>query len=291
MIAIAMLSLIALVGSAQAAADLTVTKTHPGYVFADITNVMTAYVDNSGDTNAADFNVSIEITSAAGTLYSYKATDVSVTAGTAEEVNLGNWQPLPNVENITINVTADCDNDVNEGTDEGNNSRIETRNSTGGCADSGYTNTMLAKECYGYQGQHPLTEAYVGGSDVIYTVGDYKYQKTTVNFTIGAPGGDVNRVDTTVADIPDGAAIEQATLYLYHAWRKGQTPKYPAWTMEFTNSAGTNTVAEVVNYTDCKGFGTSYSRERLYGTIVYDVTSYVTGNGTYTANVTGDIYP
>jgi len=289
-VAIALLAVVALVGSAAAQPDLAVTKNHPGYVFSNLTNVMTAYVENSGDTNAADFNVSIEITNTTGTLYAYKATGVSVDTGVKEEVSFGNWKPTK-VENITINVTADCDGDVNEGANETDNSRIETRNSTGGCADSGYTNTMLEKECFGFRGQHPLIEAYTGGSDVIYTVGDYKYQNTTVNFEIGASGGDVNRIDGYVADIPAGATIEQATLYLYHAWRKGKTPKYPDWTMNFTNSTGTYTVAEAVNYTDCKGFGTSYMRERLYGTIVYDVTNYVTGNGTYTANVTGDIYP
>lgn len=291
-IAIALLSLIALVGSAQAAANLEVTKNHPGYVFSNLTNVMTAQVTNSGDTNAADFNVSINVTSDAtgASLYANKTTGVSVAWGATETVSLGTWMPTT-VENITINVTADCDNTTVE-SDETDNSRVEVRNTTGGCADSGYTNTMLEKECFGYRGQHPLTEAYVGGSNVIYTVGDYKYKmNTTVNFEIGAPGGDDNRITNTTADIPAGATIEQATLYLYHAWRKGQTPEYPAWTMNFTNSAGTYTVTEATNYTDCKGFGTSYSRERLYGTIVYDVTDYVTGNGSYTANVTGDIYP
>ena len=294
-IAIALLSLVALVGSAQAAANLTVTKNHPGYVFSDLTNVMTAQVKNSGDAaNAADFNVSIEITSAAGTLYTHKTTGVGpLGAGASVEVNLGNWKPT-NVENITINVTADCDGNVVE-SNETDNSRIETRNTTGSCSDDVKPKyeKIFEKECFGYRGQHPLTEAYVdvGGSDVIYTVGDYKYQNTTVNFEIGAPGGDVNRVDGNIADIPADATIEQATLYLYHAWRKGKTPKYPAWDIEFTNSAGTYTVAETANYTDCKEFGTSYMRERLYGTIVYNVTNYVTGDGTYTANVTGDIYP
>ncbi|MCK4736202.1 MAG: hypothetical protein KAT65_27365 [Methanophagales archaeon] len=287
--AIALLALIALIGSAQAAPNITVTKNHPGYVFVDFTNVMTAYVENSGDTIAAGFNVSIEITNTTGTLYAYKATGVSVDAGVKEEVSLGNWKPTK-VENITINVTADCDNTTAE-SNETDNSRIENRNTTGGCADSGYTNTMLEKECFGFRGQHPLTEAYVGGSDVIYTVGDYKYQNTTVNFTIGAPGGDVNRADSFVADIPVGATIEQATLYLYHAWRRLDTYGYPDWTMNFTNSTGTYAISEAVNYTDCKGFGTSYMRERIYGTIVYDVTNYVTGNGTYTANVTGEIHP
>ena len=290
-IAIALLSLIALVGSAQAAADLKVDKNHPGYVFSNITNVMTAQVNNSGDANAVDFNVSINVTNASGVLYSSKTTGVSVNAGATESVSLGNWMPTK-VENITINVTADCDSTIAE-SDETDNSRIETRNTTGSCADdvNPKYEKIFEKECFGYRGQHPLTTNYTGGSDVIYTVGDYVYQGTEVNFKIGAPGGDVNRIDSYIADIPATANIEQATLYLYHAWRKGQTPKYPAWTLNFTNSTGTYTVAEDLNYTDCKGFGTSYMRERLYGTIVYDVTDYVTGDDSYSANVTGDLYP
>ena len=295
-IAIALLSLIALVGSAQACdVNLKVTKNHPGYVFSNLTNVMTAYVENSGnDSTGSTFSVCIDVTSdvTGASLYTHETTGVGPLAASASvEVNLGNWMPAK-VENITINVTADCDGEVTE-TDETDNSRIETRKSTGSCADdvSPKYEKIFEKECFGFRGQHSLSEAYTGGSDVIYTVGDYMYQNTTVNFEIGAPEGDVNRVNGNIADIPDGATIEQATLYLYHAWRKGQTPKYPAWTMNFANSAGTYTVTEATNYTDCKGFGTSYMRERLYGTIVYDVTDYVTGNGTYTADVTGDIYP
>ena len=289
--AIALLALIALVGGTQAVPNLEVTKNHPGYVFVDFTNVMTAYVENSGDTNAADFNVSIKITNTTGTLYAYKATGVSVDTGIKEEVNLGNWKPTK-VENITINVTADCDNTTAE-SNETDNSRIENRNTTGDCSDdiSPKYEKIFEKECFGFRGQHPLTEAYVGGSDVIYTVGDYKYQNTTVNFTIGAPGGDINRADSIVADIPAGVTIEQATLYLYHAWRRLDKYGYPDWIMKFTNSTGTYAISEAANYTDCKGFGTSYMRERIYGTIVYDVTNYVTGNGAYTANVKGEIHP
>ena len=294
-IAIALLSLIALVGSAQAAANLTVTKNHPGYVFSDLTNVMTAYVGNSGtDSTGSTFSVSITVTSDAtgNSLYTYKATGVGpLAAGVSEEVNLGNWKPTK-VENITINVTADCDDGVLE-SDETDNSRLEYRNTTGeGCGEAAkYTNTMLEKKCFGYQGQHPLTEAYVGGSDVIYTVGDYKYKNVTVNFEIGAPGGNINRVDGNIADIPDGATIEQATLYMYYCWRRLDTYGYPDFGMHFTNSTGTYNVAEAANYTDWKGFGTSYMRERAYGTVVYDVTDYVTDNGTYTANATQDIWP
>ena len=278
-IAIALLSLIALAGSAQAA--VTVDKNHPGYVFSNITNVMTAYVTNSGAAPVA-VNVSIKVTNATGfVLNSSKTIDVTINAGATESVNLGTWMP-DKAENITINVTA-----------EGHDTRIEVRNTTGSCADdvNPKYEKIFEKECYGYRGQHSLTQAYTGGSDVIYTVGDYKYQNTTVNFTIGAPGGDVNRVDSYIADIPDSADIEQATLYLYHAWRRFELYGWWDWTMQFTNSTGTYTVAENLNYTDCKGFGTSYMRERLYGTIVYDVTDYVTGNGSYSASVTGDLYP
>ena len=265
--------------------NIEVKAIHPGYVFANMTNVLTAYVNNTGNASATNFNVSISITNATGEgLYGNTTSVALLNASELKEVNLGNWKPTV-LENITINVTADCDNTTAE-SDETDNSKLENRNTTGNIT----VDKMLPSTCFGYRGQHPLTEAYVGGSDVIYTVGDYKYQNTTVNFTIGA-GGDDNRVYNATADIPAGATIEQATLYLYHNWRKLDTYGYPDWTMNFTNSTGTYTVSEAVNYTDCKGFGTAYMRERIYGTIVYDVTNYVTGNDTYTANVTGNIYP
>ncbi|MGB2727002.1 MAG: DUF3344 domain-containing protein [Halobacteriota archaeon] len=274
--AIALLVLIALVGSAQAAANLTVTKNHPGYVFSNVTNVMTAYVENSGDTNAADFNVSIEITNTTGILFAYKATGVSVYAGVKEEVSLGNWKPTK-VENITINVTADCDNTTAE-SNETDNSRIENRNTIGDCD----TDTMLPSTCYGYRGQHPLTEAYVGEGNVIYTVGDYKYKNNTVNFTIGASGGDVNRIDGYVADIPAGATIERATLYVYYCWRNsvsGPSPgEDPTHDFEMSINGGSQLTADSY-YTDSKGFTTMDKYQ--YGTIVYDVSANVTGNGNY----------
>jgi len=275
-LAIALLAVVALIGGAAAQPDLAVTKNHPGYVFSNLTNVMTAYVENSGDTNAADFNVSIEITNTTGTLYAYKATGVSVDAGVKEEVSLGNWKPSK-VENITINVTADCDNTTAE-SNETDNSRIENRNTLGDCN----TDTMLPSTCYGYRGQHPLTEAYVGEGNVIYTVGDYKYMNNTVNFTIGASGGDINRIDGYVADIPAGAIIERATLYVYYCWRNsvsGPSPgDDPTHDFEMSINGGSQLTADSY-YADSKGFTTMDKYQ--YGTVVYDVSANVTGNGNY----------
>ncbi|RJS73222.1 DUF3344 domain-containing protein, partial [Methanophagales archaeon] len=277
------------------APDLKVEFDDPQYIFANLTNVLTAKITNIGNKKAENFVVAINITSdcTGNEVYNNSTTVSSLDPSASAIVNLGNWKPTT-VENITINVTADYTN-VTGDRDMSNNYKVEVRNTSCACGEyptnpacvDCINDTMLPDTCYGYRGQHPMSTIYQGGSDVIYTVGDYKYKKDKVTFVIG-PGGDINRITNTTADIPPGATIVNATLYVYgtwyNAWTYGYDPR-PYFQMSFKNSSIPETpISPVTYYNDSKGFTTMEKYQYL--TFVYDVTQYVTGDDTYIANRT-----
>ena len=275
--------------------NLTVTQIDPKYVFEGLGNVIIGYVSNTGGTDGSTGNVSLEVTNATGLVYYEKNTDnLPIAADGTVEV-MFQWTPDV-VENVTLEVTADCDNNIVE-TDENDNSLADHRNTTGDCM----VDTMLPAECYGYRGQHPLQEVYNSSSNqhLIYATGDYKYKSGwygvknyTVSFNIGA-SGDANRITDAVANIPDGATITMARLYLYYCWYSFDVyGAYPSdyWDLTFVNGACDPTaepIPEAANYTDCKGFTSKYTN-KMYGTIAYDVTDNVTGNGSYCAYLTNN---
>ena len=279
--------------------NLTVIQIDPKYVFEGLGNVIVGNVSNTGGTDGSTGNVSLEVTNAAGLVYYEKNTDnLPIAADGTVEV-MFHWTPAV-VENVTLEVTADCDNDIVE-TNENDNSLADHRNTTGDCL----VDTMLPAECYGYRGQHPLQEVYNNSNNqhlnqhLIYTTGNYKYKSGwygvknyTVSFNIGA-SGDANRITDVVADIPDGATITMARLYLHYCWYSfGVYGAYPSdyWDMTFVNGACDPTaepIPEAANYTDCKGFTSRYTN-KMYGTIAYDVTDNVTGDGSYCAHLTNN---
>jgi len=269
--------------AASADADLIVDRVDPKYVFVDLENSFFVNVTNQGDAASGVFDVYIEITNAGSTvLYSYEAEDcASLDAGESSldtrclDISLGSWMP-GTLEDITITVTADYDDEVVED-DEGNNVLVDTRTTTGDCD----VDNMLPDTCYGYRGQHPMNAVYDGTGKVIYTYGDSVSKGSIADFIIG-PAGDMNQVDGGTAYVRPGATVTAAKLYIYYDWRKSETGPNPGVdpTLDFEMSFDGNSLTAENYYTDIKEFaGSQYQ----YGTIVYDVTAYVTGNGNYQA--------
>ncbi|RLG24821.1 hypothetical protein DRN85_07020 [Methanosarcinales archaeon] len=275
-------------------ADLVVDLIDPKYIFANLNNSLFAHVTNQGVAASGPFDVCVEITNNTHVLYTNTVRFGSLNPGESTCIScadcksngfLGWWTPNT-LENITINVTADCTGMVDEGSDEGNNTRIEYRNTTGDCD----VDTMLPDTCYGYRGQHPLgaSDMYNGTGKVIYTDGNSTSNGHISEFVIGGPAADRNHVDGQPAGIPAGATIKNATLYVYFDWRRTQTGPNPGlspdpdFDMTFKNSSmgAPAALTAVANYTDMKGWAAS---QYQYGTMVYDVTPYVTGNDTYLA--------
>ncbi|CAD7768320.1 hypothetical protein FHEFKHOI_00204 [Candidatus Methanoperedenaceae archaeon GB50] len=255
--------------------DLVVSNIYPQYIFSDLTNVLSVNVTNQGNASAVSCKVSLTITHTGGPTV-LTGTVPALGAGSSAVVEVGNWKPTV-LENISMTAFADCDNDEPTEWDEGNNNLTEYRTTTGDCA----VDDMLPDTCYGYRGDNPMTTVYEGTGGVIYSVGDYKYKNNTVNFNIG-PSGDENQADGSTADVPDGATVKNATLYVYYCWRKSVTGPNPGADPrpDFEMSINGNQLTTNEYYTDIKGFAGS---EYQYGTLVYDVTAYVTGDGTYQA--------
>jgi len=285
----ALLLLCTMSSPAMADPDLEVTKINPDYVFADLTNGMSAVIMNSDLIDSAgSFDVSILIVNDSSIVRYSNTTSVSggLANNSSTTVSLGYWKPLL-VENITITVIADCNGAVTE-SDEGNNVSVEHRTTTGDC----HADTMMSETCYWYRGQNPLQGVYsdAGNHGLMYTTGDYKYKNETVNFELG-PSGDINRINGATADIPSGANVKWARLYEYFTWRNtGSSPNpggnpIPDYELSFDG----NPLTHDAYYTDMKGFAGSKSQ---YGTIAYDVTADVVakGNGIYQAVRSNYVY-
>ncbi|MCD4842809.1 MAG: DUF3344 domain-containing protein, partial [Methanosarcinales archaeon] len=269
-------SAILIVKEITSLADLVVSNVYPQYIFTNLTNVLSVKVTNQGTASTASCNVSLTITNTGGPTV-LTATVPALDAGESAVVEIGNWKPTV-LENISITAFADSGGVVDEGANEGNNDLTVSRNTTGDCS----VDDMLPDTCFGYRGDNPMTTAYEGTGGAIYSVGDFKYKNNTVNFSIGA-SGDENQVDGSIAEVPTGATIKNATLYVYYTYRKSATGPNPGadprpdYEMSI-NGGSTLTTDEY--YTDIKGFTTS---EYQYGTLVYDVTDNVAGNGAYQA--------
>ncbi|MFV9629785.1 MAG: DUF3344 domain-containing protein [Methanosarcinales archaeon] len=132
------------------------------------------------------------------------------------------------------------------------------------------------EEVNGYKGDKPLTtyrhDTTTG--DLYFSHGDSVYGGKIY------PDGTTYTVTHDVT-LPDGATVEFARLYNYWTWSAcGTTGQYPTMTLTINDNA----VEPHAKYDDRKGWGEVYDFPA--GTWAYDVTSQVTGSGTYTTVVT-----
>ncbi len=167
-----------------------------------------------------------------------------------------------------------------------------------------------------YSGDHPLVPVEIGklNGDVLFLVED----NTSTNYQlIESPTN--NWTQTFTVEIPDGAKIRTARLYNYYNWAqhtavpgvaRPNVPGAPA-EADITFSSDTSAMSvhlinplscdvttpcdnpivynqDVVHYWDSKGpqyVSPTHLWNFAFGTIAMDVTSNVTGSGTYTAKI------
>ncbi|MCK5217509.1 MAG: DUF3344 domain-containing protein, partial [Methanosarcinales archaeon] len=263
--------------------DLIVTKIDPSKtIFVNATNIFTLYVKNQGTANVpGSFDVSWNITDDASTILA-SGTETITGLNIGEEKSFDfNWKPTV-LQNTSLTVTADSGSAVTE-SDETNNDL-----SVSYVQDDESSTGILPLSKWGYGGDETLT-TYTSGEvlgDLIYTFGDSVYlggynnvwSTYTVNFTLGT---DVNKISGIAEGIGSGT-VKEARLYMYYNWYRYPDAGRPAdpeekMTMTFNGSP----VSTDAKYEDAKGFST-YSGYK-YGTFVYNVTSNVTGDGTYQA--------
>lgn len=267
---------------AAAEPDLIVTKIEPSKtIFADATNVFTVTVKNQGTADVTgSFDVAWEITDASSTLTSGTETITGLAVDEEKSFEF-NWKPTT-VQDTTVSATADSGDSIGE-SDETNNDLSLTYIAND---ESGTGILPLIK--WGYGGDEPLTKVKSGeiAGDLIYTFGDsvylggYNNPWTTysVNFNLGT---DTNQISGHPDGI-GGGTVKEARLYMYYNWYRypdaGRSDD-PEAVMSMTFNG--NSISTATKYEDTKGFD-GYS-DYKYGTFVYDVTSYVTGDGAYQA--------
>lgn len=266
-VAIALLALIAMVGSAAAQQpDLVVNGIMPncGYLFGNESNGICAEIENIGDTTANASHVNFVLSDG----YIEKVAVPSLAAGNSTTVEITD----PTIRNagaaVNINVTADCDGEIAE-SNEGNN----TLNSDTTVVNNGYKGKT-------YTGGSNITtwKTFELQGDLLYSVGDsyylssYSYPDWTqymVNWTAGDP------------QIPDTATVKEARLYVPYTYDKASVmPDNVGLT--FNDITQTLTA----HYSDRKGYdGYDYP----YGMLTYNVTTDFSTSGNV-ANLTNS-YP
>ena len=244
--------------------DLVVEEIMPnpdcgGYLFANESNEICAVIKNNGSGDALSFNVSFS--AGLDGLLIDKVRVGGLAAGEDMEVCVNDTATRPAGETVPISVFADCDDEISELNETNNeNSTEET------VVNNGYKGKSFA----GVPSLVLLEHDKFNGS-IVYTVGNStKVELEPANTT--TTGFDIA--------IPEGATVRTARLYVY--W-------YDSWYSAVHGDAdlevtfnGHSFTTPGASYTDSKGFG-SYNYPR--GTYAYDVTSAVSGTGTYTATI------
>ena len=315
--AIVLLVVVALVGSAQAQhldlnassisifnrPDLTVSSItiNPGdtrgediiRVYVNESNNISAVVWNNGTADAGAFDVCFNVIGFE--VSRVNVAGLSIGANTTVSINwtpyCGEYPVMPyylvmpsfpaQSHATTINVTADCNEEIDE-SDEMNNMlskfipAIQVYSGydvIGGVVNNGYKSKNF--DCN--TTEEPLTlfeyDSEIVGGGIVYNVSGVKITLKPTNTSTR-----VHHIE-----IPDGATVKKARLYVYWYDKWGNYKTYPTGCLAnlSVNFSGTEFMPDV-KYNDQKGFGYYHSPK---GTYAYDVTSKVTGSGDYTAIV------
>ena len=274
-------------------------------VYVNESNNISAVVWNNGTANAGAFDVCFDADGAK--IGCVGVAGLSASANTTVSID---WTPScadyqvmpgfpPTSKAFWINVTADCKcTDCPNCPDDGSNGKITESNETnntlsmfipaiqsysqrnvlGGVVNNGYK----AKHFDCNTSEEPLTlfeyDSEIVGGGIVYNISG---KKTSLK-----PAKNTTRIHHI--DIPDGATVKKARLYVYwYDWKCYKN--YPTacianLSVNFTNSSGGyhDFTTPDASYSDQKGFGNFNSGK---GTYAYNVTSLVTGSGNYTAVV------
>jgi Protein of unknown function (DUF3344)/CARDB/PGF-CTERM motif len=232
-----------------------------GFAWFNLTNYVDVEVKNTGTGDAGSCALRLSVN---GDLLAEQV--VTGLAAGESKMLVFNWTPVGKDEQnggtpITYNLAAEVDpyNKVDEA-DRTNNKMTVTE----------------TVKYNGYMADEPLntfSHAILRGS-IYFTTGDGIY-------TGLYKPGDSQTVHYNI-DIPSTSSVKLARLNVYYSWCKNCNP-YPEMKIEFANSTDTYTVMPLVTYNDISG---SFSGFNLpWGNYVFDLTSYITGRGSYTVKV------
>ena len=238
----------------------------------NLTNEIDVTVENIGDVNATEtFNVSLSIEGVPFGKLSVSQLNISE----SKTVTFEGWTPVGedclkpvcqfdwSSEDYNFTAVADCDNDVEE--------RYEGNNET----------TVVDMACYnGYMADEPLENVAHGvlHGGMLFTTGDGQYESLS-------PVGSYSDTHYNI-ELPAGASVELAHLNVYYTWNK-PLGTCPEMEVNITIPNGTTYTAlplmEAYNDIKCECEGSQWVLP--WGNYVYDLTNYITENGTYTVRV------
>ena len=235
--------------------DLNVMKITPncGYLFGNESNEICAEIKNIGTNVTGPFNVSF----IADGFSEEVRVDIGLAVGATTTLCVTDSTLRKAGDSVTIDIIADCNNEVTE-SDETNNASSNT--------------TIVVNN--GYKGK-----TYTGGvnmttwksfelnGSVLYSHGDSYYLSGGTNWTQYVANWTASNLS-----VPSTATVREARLYVPYTWSRNKTGNYgvyPEFNMSF--NSGTNVTMENVdgNYTDRKGFEPG---DYPYGMLAYNVT-------------------
>ena len=240
----------------------------------NLSNEIDVTVKNNGTGAAEASNVSLYIDG----VFFGKLRVPSLAAGESATVTFKNWKPIGgdclnppcdfnwSYKEYNFTAVADCDGEVEESN--------ETNNET----------TVVDRACYnGYMADEPLENVAHGmlNGHLIFTTGDGVYASL---YSVG----DVQTTHYNI-NLPDGATTKLALLYVYYTWcvpASGVEYACPEMEVNITTPGGTTytlPLERAYNDTKCTCPYAYYNYP--WGTYVYNVTEYITEDGTYTVTV------
>jgi hypothetical protein len=236
--------------------DLIATAITPncgGYIFANESNEIQAVIENVGDADAGAFNVTVAVDG-----YSGRVTVQSLAAGNSTTISITDPTIRTAGTVVTITVTADVDNEINESDETNNTLEIEKTVVNNGYKGKRYTggSDITTWQIFDLQG------------DLLYSVGDSQYLSGSstpwTTYTANWTAGNL--------PVPGTATVKEARLYVPYTWAKNNVmPGY----MNLTFNGNLQTLD--YHYWDEKGFGTS----NPYGMLVYTVTEDFSTSGNF----------
>jgi len=240
----------------------------------NLSNEIDVTVENNGTGVANASNVSLYIDG----VFFGKLPVPSLAAGANVTVTFRNWKPIGgdclnppcefnwSYKDYNFTAIADCDGEVEESDETNNEMSVKDR------------------ACYnGYMADEPLENVAHGmlNGHIIFTTGDGVY---TGLYSVGS-------TQTTHYNInlPAGATTKLALLNVYYTWCKpasGVDYACPEMEVNITTPGGTTYTLPLERaYNDTKCTCPYAMWNYPFGTYVYNVTDYITANGTYTVTV------
>ena len=236
-----------------------------GYLFANESNEICAVIKNIGSLNAPASSASFEINGVSmGT-----CPVSSLAPGGTDTVCITDTTLRNHDDPVTINVTADCDDDVAESA----SGELNNESSLGvTVTNNGYKGKYLTG------GPNMTTwKTYDLNGSLIYSAGTSAYCSGSGGWTYCAATWDTGD-GATHLNIPSSATLVEARLYVPYTYAAdGAMPDN--YTMEFNGNP--ETFDE--HYWDTKWYDRTYP---YYGMLVYNVTANFTMSGTNDANLT-----